>query len=34
MGQKDIHGVHITVDPNTAGIFGFIPMIIRENGEY
>jgi hypothetical protein len=34
MGQKDVHGVRITVDPSTAGVFGFTPLIIRENGEY
>lgn len=30
-GDGDVHAVRIIVDPDSAGVFGFVPMIIREN---
>lgn len=30
-GETEIHGVKITVDPDSAGVFGFTPIIVREN---
>ncbi|MGL4240396.1 MAG: hypothetical protein ACRCTI_04715 [Beijerinckiaceae bacterium] len=34
MGARDVHGVRVTVDPDTPGVFGFTPLIVRENGDY
>lgn len=31
-GETLIHGVRVTVDPDSAGVFGFVPLIIPENG--
>lgn len=31
-GDTLIHGVRVTVDPDSAGVFGFVPLIIPENG--
>lgn len=33
-GATQVHGVRVTVDPDSPGVFGFIPLIIAENGEY
>lgn len=30
-GETEIHGVKISVDPDTAGVFSFTPVIIKEN---
>lgn len=30
-GDGDVHAVRVVVDPDSAGVFGFIPMIIPEN---
>lgn len=30
-GEGEIHGVKITVDPDTAGVFGFTPIVVPEN---
>ena len=30
-GETEIHGVRVTVDPDSPGVFGFTPMIIPEN---
>ncbi len=30
-GETEIHGVKILVDPDSPGVFGFVPVIIREN---
>lgn len=31
-GDTHVHAVRVTVDPNSPGVFGFIPLIVRENG--
>jgi hypothetical protein len=31
-GEFDIHAVRVLVDPESPGVFGFIPLIIPENG--
>jgi len=31
-GEFDIHAVRVLVDPDSPGVFGFIPMIVPENG--
>lgn len=31
-GETLVHGVRVTVDPDSAGVFGFVPLIIPENG--
>jgi hypothetical protein len=31
-GDTLVHGVRVTVDPDSAGVFGFVPLIIPENG--
>ncbi|MGL5445899.1 MAG: hypothetical protein ACRDBL_01145 [Rhabdaerophilum sp.] len=33
-GANQVHGVRVTVDPDSPGVFGFIPLIVAENGEY
>ena len=33
-GETQVHGVRVTVDPDTPGVFGYIPLIVPENGEY
>jgi len=30
-GSADVHGVRVTVDPATPGVFGFVPVIVPEN---
>lgn len=30
-GDRDVHAVRVIVDPDSPGVFGFIPMIIAEN---
>lgn len=30
-GDGDVHAVRVIVDPDSAGVFGFVPMIIPEN---
>jgi hypothetical protein len=34
MGEAHVHAVRVTVDPAMPGVFGFVPMIIPENGVY
>jgi hypothetical protein len=31
-GEKDAHAVRVIVDPDSPGVFGFIPLIVLENG--
>ncbi len=31
-GDTLVHGVRVLVDPDSAGVFGFVPLIIPENG--
>jgi hypothetical protein len=31
-GEFDIHAVRVLVDPDSPGVFGFIPLIVSENG--
>jgi len=33
-GANQVHGLKISVDPNSRGVFGFTPMIIPENGDF
>ncbi len=33
MGANHVHAVRITVDPDTAGVFGFTPILVPENGD-
>ncbi len=30
-GDGDVHAIRVLVDPDSAGVFGFVPMIIPEN---
>lgn len=30
-GENDVHAVRVIVDPDSAGVFGFVPLIIQEN---
>ena len=30
-GDSDVHAIRVIVDPDSAGVFGFVPMIIPEN---
>ena len=32
MGEARVHGVSITVDPDTPGVFSFAPLIVPGNG--
>lgn len=34
MGDQYVHAVTVTVDPNSAGVFGFRPLVVPENGPY
>jgi hypothetical protein len=34
MGEKYVNAVKVVVDPKSAGVFGFIPLIVPENGEF
>lgn len=31
MVYGDVHAIRVIVDPDSAGVFGFVPMIIPEN---
>jgi hypothetical protein len=31
MGEHDVHGVKVGVDPETPGVFSFTPLIVPEN---
>lgn len=31
MGEHDVHGVKVSVDPETPGVFSFAPLIVPEN---
>lgn len=33
-GANQVHGVVVRVDPSTSGVFGFTPLIVRENGDH
>jgi hypothetical protein len=30
-GEDDVHAIRVIVDPDSAGVFGFVPLIIPEN---
>ena len=30
-GEHDVHAVRVIVDPDSAGVFGFVPLIVPEN---
>jgi hypothetical protein len=30
-GDGDVHAIRVLVDPDSAGVFGFVPLIIPEN---
>lgn len=32
MGERRVHAVRVLVDPESAGVFGFVPLIVPENG--
>lgn len=32
MGETHVHAVRVLVDPDSAGVFGFVPLIVPENG--
>ena len=32
MGAEDVHAVRVVVDPDSPGVFGFIPLLVPENG--
>jgi hypothetical protein len=34
MGEKYVNAVKVVVDPRSAGVFGFVPLIVPENGEF
>ena len=34
MGDRRVHAVKILVDPDSPGVFGFVPLIVRENGPF
>jgi len=31
-GEKDVHAVRVIVDPESVGVFGFVPLVVPENG--
>jgi hypothetical protein len=33
-GAAQVHAVKVLVDPDSAGVFGFVPLMVRENGRY
>jgi hypothetical protein len=33
-GDELVHAVRILVDPDTPGVFGFVPLIVPENGPF
>jgi hypothetical protein len=34
MGERLVHAVRVLVDPDSAGVFGFVPLIVPENGPH
>jgi hypothetical protein len=34
MGEMHVHAVRVLVDPDSPGVFGFVPLIVPENGVY
>ena len=34
VGDKLIHGMRVIVDPDSPGVFGFMPLIVPENGAF
>ena len=34
MGEAHVHAVRVLVDPDSPGVFGFVPLIVPENGAY
>jgi hypothetical protein len=34
MGASFVHAVRVIVDPDSAGVFGFVPLIVPENGKF
>ena len=30
-GENDVHAVRVIVDPDSPGVFGFVPLIVPEN---
>jgi hypothetical protein len=34
MGEHFVHAVRVIVDPDSAGVFGFVPLIVPENGKF
>ncbi len=34
MGEKRVHAVKIVVDPDSPGVFAFVPLIVPENGPF
>jgi hypothetical protein len=30
-GEDDVHAVRVIVDPDSPGVFGFVPLIVPEN---
>lgn len=30
-GENDVHAIRVIVDPDSAGVFGFVPLIVPEN---
>jgi hypothetical protein len=34
MGDKYVHAVRVIVDPDSPGVFGFVPLIVPENGDF
>jgi hypothetical protein len=33
-GASQVHGVRVSVDPDSPGVFGYTPIIVKENGDY
>jgi hypothetical protein len=34
MGETQVHAVRVIVDPDSPGVFGFVPLIVPENGDF
>jgi hypothetical protein len=34
MGEKLVHAVRVLVDPESPGVFGFVPLVVPENGPH
>ena len=32
-GDRDVHAIRVLVDPDSAGVFGYVPLIIPENND-